>query len=82
MCCCNCKVRLKNHRKATGPNFIPLKFIKFTSNGVDSHLYNIIIKDQEKNKYSEDPKAALVRPILKKKERNKIVNYRPVSVLN
>ena len=64
-------LRLKNHRKATGPDFIPLKFIKFASNVIDSHLYNIIIKDLEKNKYSEEPKTALVRPIFKKNERNK-----------
>ena len=35
-------------RKATGPDFIPLKFIKFGSNVIDSHLRNIIIKDLEK----------------------------------
>ena len=42
-------------RKATGPDFIPLKFIKFASNVIDSHLYDIIIKDLNKNKYSEEP---------------------------
>ena len=50
-------LRFKNPRKATGPDFIPLKVIKFASNVIDSHLYNII-KDQEKNKYSEEPKTA------------------------
>ena len=64
-------LRLKNPRKATGPDFIPLKFIKFASDVIDSHLYNIIIKDLEKNKYSEEPKTALVRPIFGKNERNK-----------
>ena len=64
-------LRLKNPRKATGPDFIPLKNIKFASNVIDSHLYNIIIKDLEKNKYSEEPKTALVRPIFKKNESNK-----------
>ena len=58
-------LRLKNPRKAAGPDFIPLKGIKFASNVIDSHLYNIIIKDLEKNKYSEEPKTALVRPIFK-----------------
>ena len=51
LCCCfNCKVtlRLKNPRKATGPDFIPLKFIKFALNLIDSHLYNVVIKDPEK----------------------------------
>ena len=58
-------LRLKNPRKVTGPDFIPLKFIKFASNVIDSHLYNIIIKDLE------EPKTALVGPIFKKNERNK-----------
>ena len=53
-------LRLKNPRKATGPDFIPLKVIKFASNGIDSHLCNIIIKDLEKTKDSEEPKTALV----------------------
>ena len=47
----------------------------------NNNLYNII-KDQEKNKYSEEPKTALVRPIFTKNERNKIGNYRTISILN
>ena len=74
--------RLKNSEKATDPDFIPLKIIKFASDVINSHLYNIIIKDLEKSKYSEDPKTALVRPIFKKNERNKTGNHRPVSILN
>ena len=35
-------LRLKNPRKATGPDFIPLKVIKFASDVIDSHLYNIV----------------------------------------
>ena len=64
-------LRLKNLRKATGPDFIPLKVIKLASSVIDSHLFNIMIKDLEKNKYSEKPKTALIRPIFKKDERNK-----------
>ena len=48
-----------------------LKVVKFASNVIDSYLYDIIIKDLEKNKYSEELKTALVRPIFKKNERNK-----------
>ena len=50
---------------------MPLKVMKFALNVIDSHLYNIIIKDLEKSKYSEEPKTALVRPIFKKNDRNK-----------
>ena len=75
-------LRLKSPRKSTAPDFIPLKVIKFYSNVIDSHLYNIIIKDLEKTKYSEEPTAAWVRPIFNVNEKNKIGNYRPVSILN
>ena len=69
-------LRLKNHRKATGLDFTTPKVIKFASNFIDSHLYNIIIKDLEKSKYSEEPKTALVWPIFKKNERNRqCINY-------
>ena len=64
-------LRLKNPRRATGPGFVPLKVIKFALYAIDSQLYNIIIKDLEKNKYSEESKTALVRPISKKNEINK-----------
>ena len=50
--------RLKNSRKATGRDFIPLKVIKVATNVIDSHLYNLIMKVPEKSKYSEEPKAA------------------------
>ena len=56
--------------------------MKFASNVIDSQLYNIIKKDLDKNKYSEEPKTALIRPIFKKNERNKIGIYGPVSILN
>ena len=71
-------LRLKNRSNVTGPDFIPLEVIKFASNVIDSHLYNIIIKGLEKSKYSEEPKAALVGPVFKKNERI----YKPVSILN
>ena len=85
LCCVVSIVRydlgVTNSRKATGLDFIPLKVIKFASNVIDSYLYNII-KDLEKNKYSEEPKTILVSPIFKKNERNKRGNYRPVSIPN
>ena len=50
---------LKNPRKATSPDFIPLKFIKFASNVIDSHLYNIIIKDLEKKQVLRGAKTSI-----------------------
>ena len=68
-------LRLKNPRKAAGPDFIPLKVIKFDSNVIDSHLYHIIIKDLEK-KHSEEQKTAAVRSIFKKNEiKKQYINY-------
>ena len=48
-CCFSCKLRIKNLRKGTGPDFIPLKVIKFASNVIDPHHYNTIMQDLEKN---------------------------------
>ena len=59
-------IKSLNPKKATGPDGIPIKAIKYASNAIDSHLSNIIAKDLEINKYSEEPKTALVRPIFKK----------------
>ena len=73
--------RVKITRKATGLDFIPL-VIKFLSNVTNSHLYNIVIKELEKNKYSEESKTVLVRPIFQENRRNKIGNYWPGSILN
>ena len=47
----NLIIKSLNPRKATGPDCIPLKVIKFASNVTDSHLCKIIIKDLEKDKY-------------------------------
>ena len=75
-------IKSLNPKKATGPDGIPIKVLRYASNATDSHLCNIIGNDIDTNKYSEEPKTALVRPIFKKNERNKIENYRPVTILN
>ena len=49
---------------------------------IDSHLTNIVNSDIEKNWFSEDAKIASVRPIFEKNEREKVENYRPVTILN
>ena len=60
-------IRKLNPNKATGPDRIPIKVIKASANIIDSHLTYIINKDRKTNKYSEDAKTALVRPIYKKR---------------
>ena len=41
-----------------------------------------MINSDLKDSFSEDAKTASVKPIFKKKERDKMENYRPVSILN
>ena len=69
-------------KKATGFDKIPLKIVKMSANVVKSHLANIINNNITKNAFSEMAKVASVRPIFKKNEREKIENYRHVSILN
>ena len=66
----------------TGPDGVPVKILKITRNFIDSHLTNILNRDIKENKFSEDAKTALVRLLSKKNDRDKIQNYRPVSILN
>ena len=68
-------------KKATGLDKIPPKIVKMSANVIDSHSANIN-NDITKNVFSEKAKVASVRPIFKKNEREKIKNYRPVSILN
>ena len=69
-------------KKATGPNKIPPKIVTLSANIIDSHLTNIINSDLLKDSFSEDAKITPVRPVFKKKERDKVENYRPVIILN
>ena len=74
-------IKSLNPNKATGPDRIPLKIIKTAANIIDYHLAYIINKDLKENKFSENAKTALVRPIYKKDDKGKIKNYIPVSLL-
>ena len=65
-----------------GPDKIPPKIVRLSANIIDYHLMNIINNDFSKSSFSNETKFATVRPIYKKKGRNKIENYRPVSILS
>ena len=69
-------IKYLNPRKATGSDFIPLKVIKFVWNVIDPHLHNN--KRPRKKQVFRRAKSS----IFKKNERNKVRNYRPVSILN
>ena len=77
----------KNHQyvssdKATGPNVVPVKFIKLSTSVIDRHLAYITNKDIDLNCYSENGKVVNVRLIFKKDEKTKVKNDQPVSLLN
>ena len=78
----NTLLKSVNTKKATGPDNIPPKLVKLSANVIDSHLCNIINKGLQNSSFPDAAKIASVRPIYKKKCRNTIENYRPVSILN
>ena len=47
-----------NPKKATGPDGIPLRFIKMSADAIDKHLTNIINTDLECLCFSENAKIA------------------------
>ena len=75
-------IKRLNPNKATGPDKIPPKIVILSANIINSHLANIINHDLDNNSFSEGAKIATVGPIYKKSDRDKIQNYRPVSILN
>ena len=56
-------IKSLNPNKTVSSDRIPLKIIKTDANVIDSHLAYIINKDLKENKFSENTKTALVRPI-------------------
>ena len=76
----------KKKKKKTGADSIPHppppKLVKLSANVIDSHLCNIINKGLQNSFFPDAAKIASVRPIYKKKCRNTVENYRPVSILN
>ena len=74
-------INFLNPRKATGPDGIPVKILKIARNVIDSRLTNIINRDIKEKSFSEEVENALVRPLHKKNDRDKIQNYRPLNIL-
>ena len=69
-------------QKTAGSDKIPPNIVMLPANIIDSHLTNIVNSDLLQDSFSEDAKTASVRPLFKIKERDKIENYRLVSILN
>ena len=75
-------IKRTNPKKGTGLDRIPPKIVKLSANIINSHLMSIINNDLNNNSFSNEAKIATVRPIYKKKSRDKIENYRPVNILS
>ena len=78
----NTIIKSLNSKKSSGLDGIPIKIIKCTANIIDCHMANIMNMGIENQKYPEEAKKASIRPIYKKEDRNKVANYRPVSILS
>ena len=65
-------IKSLNPRKGTWPDVNPVRILKVARNFIDSPLTNIINIDIKENKFSDDAKTALVRPLNKKDNRDKI----------
>ena len=61
--------------KGTGPDTIPPKLFKMSSNFCNPINYNT-----EDKSFPDSTKIASARPIYKKKSKHKVENYRPVSI--
>ena len=70
-----------NINKAHGHDGIPVRIIKLCGNSVSKPLYIILKNCISKGYFPKKWKKANVIPVYKKKERNLIQNFRPVSLL-
>ena len=69
-------------KKQLDLTLFPPKLAKISAKVIDKHLCNIINIDIENYNVPDNTQVATVRPIYKKKSRNELENYRPVSLLN
>ena len=71
-----------NSKKVTSLDKIPPKLVLLSANIIDSHLAKIINHDLNYNSFSKVLKIVTVCHIYKRNDRDKIENYRPVSILH
>ena len=67
--------------KATGPDNIPARVFKHTSNAVAKSLKTLFYKIKQAGIYPDARKEAVVAPVLKKDSKIEVKNYRQISLL-
>ena len=72
--------KLNPYKVAASDKILP-KIVILSANIRESHLANMIKRGLD-NSFCEGAKIAIVGPIYKKSDIDKIENYRPVSILN
>ena len=78
----NALVKQRDPKKAAEPDTIPPNLVKMSENVTNKHLCNMIYMNIDNYNAPDNTKVATVRTIYKKKARNELENYRPVSLLN
>ena len=74
-------IRKLNPNKAHGHDGIPSRILKMCDNSIAEPLYIIFKKCLAEGYFPRKWKKANVAPIYKKKEKNLITNFRPISLL-
>ena len=69
-----------NVHKATGPDQIPWKLLKELATEISPILTTIFSASLRQSRIPDQWKGALITPLLKKGDRGKASNYRPVSL--
>lgn len=67
--------------KATGPDEIPAKLLKETASAIAPSLCKIFNKSLQLGSFPSDWKLANVVPVHKKRAKDHVENYRPISLL-
>ena len=72
-----------NHKKATGPDAVPPKLLKMSSNLIDSHFCNAVNYNTEDKSFPRQCKNSFSTSYMQEEiTRHKIENYSYISIFN
>ena len=78
----NIVLKYTDPKKVSGPDTFLPKLVKVSANVIEKHLCSIINMDIDNYNVPDNTKVATARAICRKKSRNELESYRPVSLLN